>query len=882
MNPPWCVLRLSLFPDDFAVETATAAERRHFFAAIEGTASNPALTGQLRDGELARVRARYEARARSRSVPRGLFAAATMGTPDGGAASRSDVRVTIDHRRSSLAVSEPLVLASSSVFHAGGVTLYRRSAESGRWTEVQLGVPEHACRVLLRDRRGTEAQWVARLAVETGQPTGQAERLVQALVRVGLLVHPGRISSWTHEPSADDPRALTRVGLDEAIELLHHASSSVAPGTFCTFDRPVRMPAALRHAQAVGELLIRCSRPAPPVVQRTLCSIHDGRWFPMVELERMAAGLVRRASGARPSPSPPQQRFVDWLRHRAHHEEVDLATAPVPSATGWHGTVMLGTRWTEHDQLTGVTLLSGDPCEVVARYDLTGLIDRVSSLDPRELVVLAYRGPGASDDVAAIRAHGTTTLEYCGWASTRERTLRLEDIEVRASPTRLFLRTRGDRRPLRLARALPFNNDLVGLHPLVELLSMVAEAEQPCQSLMDDAFEDCPVHPRVTWCGHVIRARSAEVPRELDDDDFHDWLRHTRLDGALNVTTRQGSLPLDPTDPAAVRELLRGAQTQRHRLVERGGAVGLEVDGRPHSAHALVPITIAPASAPPPLGIAGPADDRAPRGPFRTLHVRALAERMPSVLTQLYPRVQGHPFFYLFLSDELDSELRLRVLAEDSERVGSLIEELDDLLDRFVVRSWSLGPYLREWDRYGGAHDIEAVEAFFVMESQALCELCGELSLRSEARTWAHVLLIVQTLRLAGLEPEEQEALCRSAFESSCRELGWSSARRRALGEQWRTQRHPIMALARGGGGEPAALERALEQRHVMSQRWIHTHGKERLRRHLSSLIHLGGTRLHLRENRRMEGLACFFAGKLLGRWRHRPEEAAQVAAWLR
>ncbi len=883
MSHDWCVLRTSLFRDDFAVENATAEELARFHAAIAVASSNRELPEQLRAGALPCVRALYEARVRSRSVPRSLFAAAAIATPDGDDPSMSHVQVQRRDRLDEAARAsegegegETLVVSSSAVFHADAVTSYRRDASTGGFEAVRLGVPEAVREVLLAHRVGTREQWAERL-VARGFEADKAQRLVTRLGGLQLLHAPSPCTLWNDDtpPQTED--------LGAAVEHIEGDAQQTTGNAFATFDRPLRRPAALEHAQAVGELLLRCARPGAASIPRTLSRLLDGRWLPLPELERMAEGLLQEAGSAEPALAPADQPFVRWLRARALDPEIDLREAPLPERT-WSGTLLMGTRWTADDRLLDPILFAVPPRELIGRYALPGLHERLEQLDdPNTVTVaLAYEGPGVLGDVAQVHMPGTLALEYCGAASARERTLRLEDLEVAATSTSLHFRTRHDQRPVTLVRPIPYNDALPGLHALVRLLSAADAAQRPARSLIDVAFEGMPVRPRITYDGHVLARRRAAVPADLTDAELTSWRARVGLAGPVSVGSSSGGLPLGEASDDVVRQDLFKRLRRGERLVlsERLPARGLEIDGHAHAVHALVPITATSGAVEAAIPrVPHPAQPALLRGPFRTLRVNALAERMPTVLRQLREGLGDAPFFYVFLSDALESELRLRVPAQAHAVQHELTAMLDRLLDQRIIRHWAVEPYVREWDRYGGAEDIEAVERLFVADSASFYDPCTAMSLVDERRTNLHALAILQTMRCAGLDDDAQRELCQRAFDAFGAELGLSTDDRRAVGNMWRGRREALVSAALGRGD--AAVHTALVHRRQQLGAWLEGGNQPRLRKHLRAVIHMTGTRLHFRHNRVEEAWAFFFARCLLDRWQHLPHEAADTGAWL-
>lgn len=879
MSSDWCVLRTSLFRDDFSVQSASADELARFHAAIAVASSNRELSDQLRAGALPGVRALYEARVRSRSVPRSLFAAAAIATRDGDEPSLAHVEVQrcggFD-RPPGEPEPETLAVSSHAVFHADAVTAYRRDRSAGGFEAVRLGVPEPVCEVLLAHRVGTRAQWAERLRAR-GFAAEQAERLVTRLGGLGVLEAPPPCALWN-----DDAPPKTE-GLGAAVRAIEAQAEPVAGNAFATFARPLRMPAALEQAQAVGEVLLRCARLGPATVPQILSRLLDGRWLPMPELERMAEGVLGTAGSTEFVVAPQDEPFVRWLRARALDPEIDLGEAPLPERT-WSGALLMGTQWIDDDRLLDPTLFAVPPRELIARYALPGLPERLAALDDGETttVALAYEGPGVLGEVAAVHMPGTLALEYCGAASARDRVLRLEDLEVAATATALHFRVRHDQRPVTLVRPIPYNDALPGLHPLVRLLSAAEGARRPVRSLIDAAFEGLPVRPRVTYQGHVLARRRARVPLDLRETELSSWRARVGLSGPASVGSSSGGLPLGegPDDPVRLDLLKRLRRGERLVLSERLPARGLEIDGHAHAVHALVPITVASRAAAPAIPrVPRPLRPALLRGPFRTLRVHALAERMPTVLRRLRERLDGTPFFYVFLSDALESELRLRVPAQAQSLQQALTETLDLLLDRRIIRHWAVEPYVREWDRYGGAQDIEAVERLFVADSASFYEPCTSMSLADERRTNLHALAILQTMRCAGLDGDAQRELCRRAFDAFGVELGLCADDRRAVGNMWRGRRDALVSAALGRGDQ--AVHSTLVRRREQLGAWLDDDNQRRLRVHLRAVIHMSGTRLHFRHNRVEEAWAFFFARCLLDRWQHLPHEAADAGAWL-
>lgn len=879
MSVEWCVLRTSLFPSDFTVQDARDDDLERFHAAIAVASSNADLPARIRGGDLPGVRDLYEARARSRSIPRSLFAAAAIATPDGGEASLRDVQVQRSHP-----VGQPLPgddadqlhVSTYAVFHADAVTAYRRN-DAGSFEAKRLGLPEALREVLLTHRTGTHEQWRARLC-SGGLPADRAGALVDRLAAMGVLEGPSACSLWNdaERPSVEP--------LDEAVAEIattHHADQ-VPANAFATFRNPVKAPAALRHAQEVGDVLLRCTRPDPPAIQKLLFRLLDGRWLPMPELERMAEGLLREADRTEPEVAEADRPFVRWLRARAFEAVIDLTEAPLPHAR-WSGTTLLGTRWTDDGRLLGPALFSAHPRELIGRYDLPGLPEHLEELDEEgvETVMLAYRGPGVLDRVADVRVPGLLALEYCGRASDRRRALRIEDLEVSATSSELLVRTRDDQRLVRVVRPVPYDDSNPSLHPLIRLLSRAATAQRPGRSLLDVAFADLLVRPRIIYRGHVLCRRRAPIPADLTAETLPAWLDRVGLRGrAVTVDTSSGALPFDPEVDGAVRRDLfkRLRRGQRLAVSERLESADLMIDGRGHAAHALVPITSGSSRRPLRVPkIARPSRGDL-RGPFRTLRINALAERMPTVLRSLREALGDAPFFYVFLSDALESELRLRVPTDRPEVLPRVVDELDAMLDHRVIRHWAMEPYVREWDRYGGADDIEAVEQLFVADSTSLYDACASMPLADERRTNLYALAILQTLGAAGLSLDEQHDFCRRAFDSFADEFGYTTDDRRAVGSMWRARRTSLVQTAQGEGDE--AIHAILIERGEHLRRWLDHENAERLRRHLRAVVHMIGTRLHFRHNRAEEAWALFFARNLIERWRHLPHEADRAVAW--
>ncbi|MGH1342807.1 MAG: thiopeptide-type bacteriocin biosynthesis protein [Nannocystales bacterium] len=880
MSVDWCVLRTSLFPSDFSWDGAPEDERQRFLAAIAVASSNPDLPAQIQRGELPAVRALYEARARSRSIPRSLFAAAAIATPAGGEPSLSDVRVQRSHPLGARLPGkhpETLAVSTSAVFHADAVTVYQRDVAADVFHAKRLGLPKGLREALLRQRGGTRIEWETCLQTE-GIPADRVRALLDRLLDMGVLEPPGACSLWNDEarPNVES--------LGEAVaEVTARQDATETPtNAFATFARPVRMPAALADVQEVAEVLLRCTRSEPPVLQRLLDKRLDGRWLPMPELERMAEGLLERADNPEFEVAAADEPFVRWLRARAFESSIDLTDAPLP-ASSWSGVMLLGTRWSADGRLVGPALFSAHPRELIGRYDLPGLAERLPGLDEEgtETVMLAYRGPGVLDKIADVRVPGVLALEYCGRASDSQRTLRLEDLEVSATGDRLLVRTREEQRQLRIVRPVPYDDSNRALHPLVRLLSRAATAERPGRSLLDVAFKGLPVRPRITYGGHVLCRRRAPVPAELTEDTLPTWLERVGLaDCEVTVDSSSGALPLDPAvDCAARRDLFKRLRRQQRLAVsERLPSVDLVIDGRGHAAHALLPVTfgsVAKRLRVPKVPRPAPG---ALLGPYRTLRVSALSERMPTVLRELRESLGEVQFFYVFLSDEVESELRLRIPAGQPAVMHALMERLDVMLDQRIVRHFAVEPYVREWDRYGGAADIEAVEALFVADSASLYDACSGLPLMDDRRTNLYALAILQTLDYAGLSPDAQHAFCRRAFDSFCAEFGYSTDDRRAVGNMWRARRRALVSTAVGDGDE--TMHAALVQRAHHLSAWLGQDNRLRLCKHLRSVVHMTGTRLHFRHNRAEEAWALLFARNLLERWRHVPQEAGRTTAW--
>ncbi|MEM7151390.1 MAG: thiopeptide-type bacteriocin biosynthesis protein [Myxococcota bacterium] len=871
MSIDWCVLRTSLFPSDFSFADASETERARFLAAIEAASSNPDLATQLGEGQHEDTRALYEARVRSRSVPRSLFAAAAMATPRGVAASMDDVHV--HHRRGALPASDELRVSSNAVFHADGVTLYRRDASTESFEAVRVGIPGKIRDALSIHRQGSEAAWRSRLA-DRGYDQQRAAGLVDQLSRMGVLARPGECALW------NDGSAPGSVGLHDSVAQILDPDRATPENVYASFSTPLRMPASVAELEEVGEVLMRLRRPEPAVIQGVLARQLDGRWLPLPELERMAEGLLREAAKARFESGPEDETFLRWLQVRALDPEIDLSHAPIPTAK-WSGTMLMGTRWTSDGRLVCPTPFMVKPRELVGRYVLPGLSERLGEIDEAEPVVLAYRGPGPLGDVADVHVPGGLALEYCGQASDGQRSLRLEDIEVTATSRRILFRVREDQRPITLVRAIPYNDAMPGLHPLVCLLSKAANAERPFKSLIDHAFAGLPVRPRITYRGHILSRRSARLPRALLGPELEGWLRHVGLEGRISAGSGGSALPLDPAvDDAVRRDLVKCMHRRENIFVsEIVESEDLSVDGRGHAVHALVPTRVQPqARRFRPAAVPRPATMTAVRGPFRTLRVNALAERMPTVLRRLRSDLCGADFFYVFVSDAIGSELRLRIPRKEAALQGSLAHGLDELLDQHLIRHWAVEPYLREWDRYGGAEDIAAVEELFVADSISLYDPCTCLPLADERRTNLYTLAIIQTLSQAGLPPRAQAEHCREAFDSFSREFGYTTDDRRAVGDLWRKRRDPLIATAQGQG-DPE-IHSALLDRRERLQGWLRPGNRDRLRTHLRSVIHMTGTRLHFRDNRVEEAWAYFFARNLLSRWEHLPSESAATQAW--
>lgn len=869
MKPAWAVLRISLFEKDFSLASASEEGRTRFDAALAfaGTALRGA---DAKDGKLGDALGRYEARVRHRSAPRSLFAAAALATPDGGPCSLEDVDVELASRR----LRQPLTLlpidaaaeltvSSDCVFHADGATLYRYDDKAQEFQAVRLELPARLAAALTRIRSATSADWERELAAE-GMTRSGDEPLTARLRKLGVLVERGHPAVWNGPPSAHS----SPLG-----NLQPEAESGRS--AFATFRRPVAMPPALAAIQEVGELLATQSLSIPSAVPAVLSEWLDGRWLPLPELERMAEGLLAEAAWrSRSDLTDEAAAFVDWVRARAGEPEIDLGQAPPVSARAGHGReLVLTTEWTASGQLLEPQIFGASARQLLGRYHLPGLAERLAALEDRPPVLLAYHGARTMAEVAEIHAPGLRALEYCGYGSDPKKGLRVEQVEVTAVGRSLCFRLRDTQEVIRLIPAVPWNEELPKLHPLVRILLEDVRAEASLVQLFKRALQDVPVRPRLTYKGHIIRRRRAVVPPGLREEELLPWLARCNFRGGLSVEISDGRLPISPEVESPIRrELWRQLKAGKSVTIsEYLDPAGVLVDGREHTAHALVPVRLgakraevmtAQASVPPPVSRGEL------RGPFMTLRIQALAERMPAILRQLQRCELGDRLFYVCLSTRLDSELRLRLPRGAHSALAAAAELADGLLDRAAIRGYALEPYLREWDRYGGKADLGAIEELFVAESRALLPVCSELGVADPRRTDLYALCILQTLRLAGFEDGEARRFARERFDALAGEFQLESADRKLLGLAWRERQEGILRAAEGRGDPQLRDALRLREGHLTD--WLKgADNPARLRRHLRSLLHMTGTRLHFKANRQEELRAFFFAFRVLDRWRY-------------
>lgn len=872
MLPAWALLRISLFPEDFTLEGASDEERARFDAALAFATSHLTLSGAVGE-DAADALALYAARARDRASPRSLFAAAALALPEGGPLSLADVDVEVAPNRDAQRIEGPppaagdLYVAPECVFHSGGVCLYRYNAADGDFDALRLHMPEALVGVLTAYRGGTPAQWASRFA-EAGVAGSPGEGITEELIRRGVLVSRAGAVIFN---GGERPPAIP---LGEAPRAADGARGGPRPNAFATFRSPAALPPALSAAQRVGELLADTSRPAPTRLASVLAEWLDGRWLPLSELERWAGGLVAAAGGRTPPPAEPdQERFLDWVRARALDREIDLAAAPLPRRR-YQGEALLLTQWTEDGRLLEPLLFATGAREMMSRYSLPGLPERLAALDDRPPLLLAYHGPGTMGDIARVYAPGARVLEYCGAGSDPSLGLRLTDVEVTSAGGALIYRLREDLTPVHVLSPVPLNEELPRIHPFVRLLLAEGRPRMPVLALVKTALQDFPVRPRLVFEGHVIRRRRAVVPPEMMEGALAGWLEGLEMEGRLGIEGTDGRLEVDPrADDAVRRHLFKELRRGRSVVIsELGEPAGVPIDGRRHGAHALIPLAIGGArgdGAPTPPRVPPPRTRREVRGPFATLQLRLLAERAPALLGEAAALLEGERFFYVFVGDGVGSALRLRIPTDRQGLLGQLIGRANGWLDEGAVRAWTLEPYLREWDRYGGAADIDAVEGFFVADAQGLIGGCAGLGAADERRGDLYTLAILQTLTMGPLSWEEAHALCEAGFASFDREFALGSGDRRAIGEGWRARRGAILAAAEGRGDE--VIHGALQARGARLGAWLAAdpHNGARLRRYARSLLHMSGTRIFFQENRWAEARALFYARHALLAWHH-------------
>lgn len=881
MRPDWCVLRISLFEKTFSLAAAPASERILFDRALAFAGTNLRSADLSGGSKVTDALLRYESRVRSRSTPRSLFAAAALATPDGGRASLDDVEVELAPRRqrqptpaTDLAAETELTLAAECVFHADGLTLYRYDDQAQEFRAVRLEMPDALRQILQQIRCATVAEWDAHLA-SLGMTRSGEEALTTKLLRLGVLRRRGYPALW------NGPATTATVPL--------HALRSMSDdpqerNAFATFRHPIAMPKALAAIQEVGELLVSHSCRVTSAVPEVLSEWLDGRWLPLAELERMAEGLLMEAARrSRSDLEDDATAFVDWIRAHALDQEIDLTKAPrvKPQSSC---DLLLMSEWTASGQLLEPQIFGVSARTMLGRYQLPGLSERLAALEEAPPVLLAYHGARTLSDVAEVHAPGLRALEYCGYGSDPSRGLRIEQLEVTAMGRSLRFRLRDTQEIVKLIPGVPWNEEHAKLHPFVRILLEEARSESPLVSLYKRALQDFPVRPRITYRGHIIRRRRAAVPRGISETELVPWLARCGLHGPLSLEIADRRLPLDPAlDSPIRRELFKQLKAGKDvRIAEPYEPAGVLVDGREHAAHALIPVRVAApqaAAVRPYAPVPPPASSREQRGPFLTLCVQALAERMPSILRQIQGRDLGDRTFYVVLSEPMGSELRLRLPTENLPAQAAAMELANELLDRGLIRSWSVLPYLREWERYGGSADIRAIEDFFIADSQALLSACAALGVTDPRRTDLYALCILQTLVLAAFDDESSRAFNRERFDLFSGEFCFDSEDRRAIGLAWRERKDSVLPAAAGDGDPLLCAALRLRRQHLGA--WLSGAGNPaRLRKHIHSLVHMTGTRLLFRDNRFEEARASFFALRALELWHHQGG-AAEARAFL-
>lgn len=878
MRAPWCVVRLSLFPQDFSLASASDSERAHLEAAIYLSGDGTPGAVSTSSARAADVLQLYEARARCRSTPRSLFAAAALGIEGGDYPTLKDVEIELVPSRelqrlhgTQSPCSDILVLSAWALFDGDGASLQVYNKEDQDYETVRLGLSTTLRDVLLSTRSGTRREWQDALH-QAGFEDAPDVDLVTELMQLGILRHHDRPMIWNgYEQS--QPMSLSsaiQFTVDRKQNQAGNEGWQVHPknisewSTYATFRKPLGVVPSLPDVSRVTTFLTSLAKPPTSFVPQILNELLDGRWLPLVEFEALCAGLEVEALRRRqPEPDPGDIQFMNWVREQGLSKEIDLAGAPSTGRQG-HGDVLLLTEWLESGQLVEPIVFGMGAREVLSRYNLPGLAHRLNEWDTRPTVLVAYHGAHSLGDVAEVYAPGSTVLNYCGEGSSLPNCLRMEDLEVSSTGTRLVFRRRDNLEVVRLVCPIPLNEESPKIHPFIRVLLEESRNDLVSIPFFKTALQDFPVRPRLSWQGHIIRRRRAAVPSHLDESSLGDWLMQHGIEGDVGLEGTAGRLRLDPySDNVGRRLLFKQLRAGKGPVIsEYLEPAGVEVDGRIHAAHVLIPVRCdtTPKTSPVRLPtIVPPRQRQELRGPFLSFKIKVLAERIPSILQDLENQGLGEGFFYVIMGGGISQEIRLRMAEGEVGHHQTLVKCLNELLDACAIVGWSCEPYLREWDRYGGAVDISAIEAWFMADSQALLGACSRLGREDPRRADLYTLCVIQTITLTHFTPLEQQKFCWEQVQHLGREFALDSSDRRSLGTSWRQRRSELDALLRGGGDE--FLAACLTRRHMLLSRWMAEVGDpERLQRHLRSLIHMSGVRIHLRRNRWEEVKAYFYA----------------------
>ncbi|GIH02231.1 hypothetical protein Rhe02_02980 [Rhizocola hellebori] len=177
-------------------------------------------------------------------------------------------------------------------------------------------------------------------------------------------------------------------------------------------------------------------------------------------------------------------------------------------------------------------------------------------------------------------------------------------------------------------------------------------------------------------------------------------------------------------------------------------------------------------------------------------------------------RAAGHArsWFFVRYADP-DSHLRLRFLGDSNKLHARVLPALaataDALIREGICAGWSIEPYDREVERYGGNEAMELTEEVFAADSRACAELLAAIQARRTPldRLTLAVLSIDDLLSSFGLDVQQRLGWCRALVVS-----------RQAAGAAFRDSKATLRRLL-GVPGEAAqiaggAVVSALDRRH--------------------------------------------------------------------